>query len=204
MYIFVSLCVRIVWIRSRDDRNRDVYCKCQLYELLKFLSQNQKGSSYSFLAQRIRKIRIDIRTSEMVTGPLPAWLGLFNQAAPMCQDAGNIMVALNPFAYGEGNLKDFRYVDGRWMGHVGGSDWRHWIVFSFPDTAPEFFAHDSYTMVKNLLLLADVTRLLKVGSLHSQNMNNKGWCDFVASMSIFLDWPLGYVLWVISTHCIMY
>ena len=40
----------------------------------------------------------------------------------MCQDAGNIMVALNPFAYGEGNLKDFRYIDGRRMGHVGGSD----------------------------------------------------------------------------------
>lgn len=40
----------------------------------------------------------------------------------MCQDAGNIMVALNPFAYGEGNLKDFRYIDGGWMGHVGGSD----------------------------------------------------------------------------------
>ena len=58
----------------------------------------------------------------MVTGPLPAWLELFNQAAPMCQDAGNIMVALNPFAYGEGNLKDFLYIDGRWMEHVGGSD----------------------------------------------------------------------------------
>lgn len=135
------------------------------------------------LPQRIPKIRIDIRTSEMVTGPLPAWLGLFNQVTPMCQDAGNIMVALNPFAYGEGNLKDFRYIDGRWMGHVGGSDWRHWIVFSFPGT-PDFFAHDSYTMVKNLLLLADVTRLLKVGSLHGQNTNNKGWCDFVASVNV--------------------
>ena len=38
----------------------------------------------------------------------------------MCQDAGNIMVALNPFAYGEGNLKNFRYMDGH--------GWDMWVV----------------------------------------------------------------------------
>ena len=37
-------------------------------------------------------------------------------------------------------------------------------------------------MMKKLLLLADVNRLLKVGSLHSQNMKCKGWGDFVACL----------------------
>ena len=48
-------------------------------------------------------------------------------------------------------------------------------------------------MVKNLLLLADVTGLLKVGS-------TKGDVISLPPMSIFLDWPLGYVVRVILGH----